>query len=71
MGKKLMSVTVRGKQHKWGFNFYGDPQYLDEWLKDGLEVYEIAHVIPMWVVELGLASWWCRLQNWFNFNFKW
>lgn len=64
-----MSITVKGSQHKWSFNFYDDPKYLNDWQKDGLEVYIIENTIPMWVVDFGLIKPWVFLQDLFNFKF--
>lgn len=68
MGKKLMFVDVQGKSHKWMFEFYGDPQYLEEWRADGLTVEVIENIIPAWVVDFGLARPWVFLQDLFNFR---
>lgn len=67
---KLMSVEVQGKKHKWSFEFYGDPKYLDEWREDGLEINEIVNTIPVSVVNAGLAGIWIKAQDIFNFKFK-
>lgn len=69
MTKKLLSVTVRGDNHTWTFNFVGDTRYLDDWRSDGLEIDEIENIIPEWVVYYGLTKVWCKLQDWFNFKF--
>ena len=68
MGKKLISIDVRGKNHTWGFAFYGDPKNIAEWQADGLEVYEIENVIPEWVAGLGVFGIriWCLLQDLWN-----
>lgn len=68
MSKKLLSVTVHGKEKTWGFNFYGDTKYLDEWRSDGLEVVEILNTIPQWVVDLNLINIWCFFQDIWNFK---
>lgn len=68
MAKKLMSVDVRGKDHSWSFNFYGDPKYLDEWLADGLDIKTIENIIPEWIVDMGLTRLWCFFQDLFNFK---
>ena len=70
MTKRLYSITVKGDKHLWGFNCWLDPQYLDEWLEDGLEITEIHNTIPMWVVEMGMMKPWCFMQDLFNFRFK-
>jgi hypothetical protein len=71
MSKKLMSITVNGKEHTWSFNFYADPQYLDKWQADGLDIVQIENVIPMWVWEAGLTKPYCWLQDIFNFKWPW
>ena len=71
MSKKLMSVTVRGDQHKWCFNFYCDPKYLNDWRSDGLEVYEIENTIPVWVNNLGMTKAWCFFQDILNLKNPW
>jgi hypothetical protein len=68
MAKKLMIANVRGKQSTWGFSFYGDPKHIEEWRADGLDVIEIANVIPEWIAELGLTRAWCFAQDVFNFR---
>jgi hypothetical protein len=68
VSEKLMSITVKGKNHTWSFDTYADPVYLDEWLDDGLEIYEVSNSIPMWVVEYGLVKPWCFMQDIFNLN---
>lgn len=68
MGKKLLSIEVKGKSHTWGFDFYGDPKYLQEWRDDGLDIVEIENVIPEWVVDIGLLKPYVFLQDLFNFK---
>lgn len=68
MGKKLMTVTVRGKEKVWTFPFYGDPKYMKDWEDDELEVFEVVNMIPVWVVDCGLVRPWCFLQDLFNFK---
>ena len=57
-----MFVTVRGRQHEWSFQFDGNPDHLEEWRADGLEVNEVEYVVPYWVAAIGLAEWWCFAQ---------
>jgi hypothetical protein len=71
MATKLMHVQVRGKHHQWGFMFYGDPKYLDEWRADGLEVEEVEHVIPEWVVQMHMTTAWCFVQSILHFRNPW
>ena len=34
VGKKLVSVTIRGEGKTWTFNFYADPEHISEWRED-------------------------------------
>lgn len=68
MSKKLLSVTVQGKEETWIFNFYGDPKYIQEWRKDGLAIDEISNIVPIWVVNWGLLKPWIFMQDVFNFK---
>jgi hypothetical protein len=70
MSRKLLSLTVRGKNSTWAFNVVADPQYLDEWRADGLEIYEVCNVIPAWLPAWSVRSW-CFLQDLFNFKNPW
>lgn len=71
MSNKLLSVTVRGRQHTWCFNFYGDPSYIEEWRADGLEIDVIENVIPRWIADMGLTRAWCFVQDVWNFKNPW
>lgn len=71
VSKKLMMITVRGKQSRWGFEFYGDQKYFKEWLDDGLDIVLVENVIPEWVANVGLVRAWCILQDLFNFKWPW
>ncbi len=68
MGKKLLSITVKGNHHEWSFNFYADPKYIQEWREDGLEIDEICNTIPEWVANFKLVKQWVFLQDLFNFK---
>ena len=68
MTDKLLTLTVRGHEKTWCFEFYGDPQYLDEWREDGLEINEVCNTIPLWVPAWAVRPW-CFMQD--VFNFKW
>lgn len=52
--KESMSLRVRGKQHEWCFTIKGDPQFLEEWRADGLEVELVYASIPAWMVSIPL-----------------
>lgn len=66
MANKLMGINVRGKHKSWGFHFYADPQYLEEWRADGLDINLLENVIPAWVVDWGLLRPWCFVQDCLN-----
>lgn len=61
--KRKIEVMIRGKEKLWGFTFYGDPKYLEEWRADGLEVNEVYNTIPLWAQQLGLTRIICRVQD--------
>lgn len=66
---KRLAVTVKGKEKDWCFIFTGDPQYLDEWRADGLEVDEVVNIVPDWVAAIGMTRAWCKMQD--IINLKW
>ncbi len=62
--KRRLSINVRGKSGAmFGFQFYGDPKYLDEWRAEGFEIDEVLNTVPVWAARLGLARIWCRAQD--------
>jgi hypothetical protein len=67
---KKLTVFIKGKEHEWQFEFMGNPEHLDEWREDGLEVYEVGNSIPKWVADSGLTKLYCFLQDLFNFNLR-
>jgi len=66
--KKNYTVTVKGKESNWSLVVQAKPEHAQDWLDDGLEVYELIYSIPVWVVELGLAKYWMICSNIFNFR---
>jgi hypothetical protein len=58
-------VTVRGRQHEWGFPMRGTDNDAAEWRADGFDVSETVNVIPGWV-PAPLVGWWCRVQDVWN-----
>jgi hypothetical protein len=68
MSKKLLCVTVKGKNHTWGFHTYMDPKHIPEWTADGLDIVLLENTIPMWVAQYGLVKQWCFLQDIWNFK---
>jgi len=65
---KLYSIIVRGKYHSWSFNSYLNPDHIQDYLDDGLEVYEMVNIIPEWIPSF-LIKPFCILQD--LWNFKW
>ena len=65
---KLLQITVRGKRHTWAFEFYGDPQFIEDWRADGLDVCEVVNTVPEWAARLRLVRPWCFFQDLFNFK---
>jgi hypothetical protein len=55
--KQRLSITIRGKQHEWNFDFEGDPRHLAEWREDGLVVDEIYATIPVWMPSWLMRPW--------------
>ena len=68
MGKKRLTITVRGKEKAWSFETIGDTKYLNDWRADGLEIDELCNTIPGWAVNVGLTRPWCFCQDVFNFK---
>lgn len=58
-----MFVTIRGQQHEWCFRFDGDPDDLPEWIADGLNVHQVAAVVPAWAASIGLGPLCYALQR--------
>lgn len=57
MARQRLSITVRGKHKTWSFHFDGDPQYLQEWRDDGLEIDELYYSIPEWLPSPLMRAW--------------
>ena len=68
MAKKLMGLQVNGKHKTWEFTFYANPDYIPEWVADGLDIVLIENVIPEWIADLGLVKIWCFFQDLWNFR---
>jgi len=65
---KKYSVTVTGQTNKWTFSFTGDPEHVEHWRADGLEIDEIVNTIPEAVADVGLGRVWTFFQDLFNFR---
>ena len=61
--KQKISITVKGRNSSWSFQFLGDPKHLAQWRADGLEVAEVLNTVPQWAVQLGLLKPWVRIQD--------
>ena len=70
MTMRTYLVTVRGKQHEWGFKAQGNEADKAEWEADGFEVWEVANTVPFWV-PAPLMPLWCRLQDIWNLPSTW
>ena len=52
------SIHVQGDNHLWSFDFEADPAYWQDWLDDGLEVFEKVGEVELgkgvsdWIEEL-------------------
>lgn len=68
MSKKLLTLSVQGATKTYSLTVIADPQYLDEWQQDGLEIYELVNTIPVWVADLGLVRPYCFVQDILNFK---
>lgn len=71
MAKKLYGLRIQGDRHFWSFDVMVDPQYVQEWRDDGIEIDEIVNTIPAWITDLGLVRAWCFLQDLFHFKNPW
>jgi hypothetical protein len=69
--KQRYTITVNGAHKRWCFDFEADPQYVEEWRSDGLEIDELGNSIPLWVVRLGLLRPWVAAQDAWNWLRLW
>ena len=62
--KQRMCVNVVTKiGRKFGFPFEGDPQYLEDWRAEGLDIDIVENTIPVWAVSFGLLRPWIAMQD--------
>lgn len=71
MGKKRLTLSVKGSKKSWGFDFYGDPADLSSWRADGLVVDEVESLVPEFIVELRLHKIWWFVQDIWNLSNPW
>ena len=69
--RKRYSLIIQGHQRRWGFEVLADPEHLNDWLEDGIEIEEIVNTYPQWVVVLGLQRPWRFAQDVFQFKNPW
>lgn len=63
--RNIYVINIKGKEKEWSFHTVLDDKYINEWVNDGIEIYEPIHMIPDWVVTLGLTRVWCFFRNLF------
>ncbi len=68
MAEKQLTLRVQGKHKTWTFTVLHDPQYIDEWVADGLDVRLLCNTWPRWVVRWRLVKPWAFAQDVFNFR---
>lgn len=69
MIKKPYQITVRGNHREWVFDVMIDPEYLQDWIDDGLYINEgPVYRIPMWAAKMGLARAWMFVSDVWNFR---
>lgn len=69
--KQWMVIEVRGREKQWSWHVKADPQYLEEWQADGIQIFILENSIPAWAVDLGLTHIWCRVQDVWKFLRFW
>lgn len=69
--KKHYCVTVRGAHSTWGFPITAEPEHVEDWRADGLEVDEIVNSIPEWAQRLGLTHTWFMVQDFWQWMRLW
>lgn len=66
--KKTHFISVRGKKHEWAFDVEIDPKHVSALREDGIDVYELRGLVPMWVANARLTRLWLFFQDCFNFR---
>jgi len=59
-----MQIEVQGKTSPFFFEFDGEPEHLQGWWDQGLDVAVIVNEIPLWLPG-ELVSLWCKVQDFF------
>lgn len=63
MAMKRYSVHVKGREKLWAFTFRAEPEHVEDWRRDGLEVYEVLNTVPVIIQRLGLTRAWIAAQD--------
>ena len=59
---------MRGKNSTWAVDWYASDEQVELMRADGIEVYSVENIVPMWAVEWGLTGAWCFVQDIWNFK---
>ena len=69
---KPYSLTIKTDSGKeFSFTTLVDPQYVEEWRAEGIEINELLYVIPEWVVDAGLTKPYMWLQDFVRIPTRW
>lgn len=64
-----MEIEIKGQSgSSYGFKFYGDKKYLQEWSDEGFIIMVIDNIVPSWINDLRLIKPYCFLQDCFHFK---
>ncbi len=66
--KKLYNLKIQGDEYLWSFEIEANPEHVEDWRRDGLEVAEIVNTCPEWAVKYNLHKAWFFLQDVLNFK---
>ena len=70
MAERLYSLEIQGRTKQWGIPVYAEPEWVEDWRADGLEVSEVLNRIPEWMPSWAIKPF-CRLQDLWNFKNPW
>ena len=59
-----MVIDVKGKTKTFCLQFDGEPEFLEEWWSEGLDVGIVVNEIPTWLPG-ELVNLWCWIQDFF------
>lgn len=64
-------IHVRGRESEWGVVSDMNQDQIDSMRADGIEVGELANIVPAWAADLGLTRPWCFVQDVWNLRNPW